>query len=97
MASNRVRLSPPPHYNPDVSSWEWRNWFNEARERVGEGPLKVQGYAVAGLPPAADWGSTASGNNFSSIVFVHDETGGPVLAYSDGTDWLRVTDGAVVS
>jgi hypothetical protein len=31
------------------------------------------------------------------IIHVVDEVGGPVIAFSDGTDWLRVTDRAVVS
>ena len=30
-------------------------------------------------------------------VFVSDETGGAVVAYSDGTNWRRVTDRAIVS
>jgi len=39
-------------------------------------------YAVAGLPAAAD--------NFKKIVYVSDgAAGSPVLAFSDGTDWLR--------
>lgn len=31
------------------------------------------------------------------LVFVPDESGGPTLAYSDGSDWRRVYDNAVVS
>lgn len=31
------------------------------------------------------------------IIYVIDETGGPILAFSDGTDWLRVTDRVIVS
>lgn len=32
-----------------------------------------------------------------SIVYVSDETGGPVVAFYDGTNWRRVTDRVVVS
>lgn len=32
-----------------------------------------------------------------SIVYVSNETGGPVIAFYDGTNWRRVTDRAVVS
>lgn len=55
------------------------------------GPLKLRPATVAGLAayPAADW--------TGAVIFVSDETGGPVIAFSDGTDWRRVTDGAVVS
>ena len=31
------------------------------------------------------------------MAFVPDEAGGPVPAYYDGTNWRRVTDGAIVS
>lgn len=44
---------------------------------------------VATLPPAA--------TNQTSLVYVLDEAGGPAPAYSDGTDWRRFSDGAVVS
>ncbi|KRE12005.1 hypothetical protein ASE63_20000 [Bosea sp. Root381] len=54
-----------------------------------DGPVRVKGYTVAGLPAA----SVGAGQ----IVFVSDETGGAVLAYSDGAQWRRVTDRAVVS
>ena len=50
--------------------------------------LSVARYAVAGLPSAA---------NSGQIIYVTDETGGAVLAFSDGTNWRRVTDRAIVS
>lgn len=31
------------------------------------------------------------------LIFVSDETGGAVPAFSDGTNWRRVTDRAIVS
>jgi hypothetical protein len=31
------------------------------------------------------------------IIYVSNEAGGAVIAFSDGTDWRRVTDRAVVS
>lgn len=48
----------------------------------------VGSFTVAGLPSA----STAAG-----IIYVSDETGGATLAFSDGTNWRRVQDRAVVS
>ncbi len=48
----------------------------------------VESYAVAGLPGASPAGQ---------VVFVSDESGGAVLAFSDGTNWRRVTDRAIVS
>jgi len=31
------------------------------------------------------------------VISVSDETGGHILAFSDGTNWRRVTDNAIVS
>lgn len=45
-------------------------------------------YTVATVPPA----TTAA-----RIIYVSDEAGGAVLAFSDGTNWRRVTDRAVIS
>jgi len=53
------------------------------------GPVRVAGYTVAALPPA--------GAGAGQIIHVTDASGGAVLAFSDGTNWRRVTDRAVVS
>ena len=55
-----------------------------------DGPVRVKSYTVAGLPGAAASGAGA-------IVFVQNESGGAVLAFSDGAVWRRVTDRAAVS
>ena len=54
-----------------------------------EGPVAVKSYTVAGAPSAA----TLAGQ----IIYVSDETGGAVLAFSDGTSWRRVTDRSVIA
>jgi hypothetical protein len=54
------------------------------------GPVRVGSSAKAALPGAAVVGAGA-------VLLVPDEAGGAVLAFSDGTDWRRVTDRAVVS
>lgn len=46
-------------------------------------------YTVATLPTASDWARR--------MIYVSDETGGAVPAFSDGTNWRRVTDRAIVS
>lgn len=51
---------------------------------------KVGSYTVAGVPSAVTAGAGA-------IIFVSNEAGGAVLAFSDATDWRRVTDRAVIS
>lgn len=52
-------------------------------------PPRVTRYTVATLPSAATYQD--------GLITVSDETGGYVLAFSDGTNWRRVTDRAVVA
>ncbi len=54
------------------------------------GELRIGSFTVAGLPSASTLGAGA-------VVFVSNESGGAVLAFSDGTNWRRVTDRAIVS
>lgn len=49
---------------------------------------RLESYTVAALPSAEEAGR---------LIYVTDEAGGAVPAFSDGTDWRRVTDRAVVS
>ena len=52
-------------------------------------PLLLKSFAVADLPDAALWEG--------AIIYVPDETGGSIIAFSGGTDWRRSTDRAIVS
>lgn len=45
-------------------------------------------FSVSGLPSAAQPGQ---------MIYVSDETGGSVMAFSDGANWRRITDRQVVS
>ncbi|MFK7940753.1 MAG: DUF2793 domain-containing protein [Roseovarius sp.] len=54
------------------------------------GPVRLPSYTVAALPAPGLAGA-------GSQAFVSDETGGAVPAFSDGTNWRRYTDRAVVS
>lgn len=49
----------------------------------------LPGFTVATLPSAA--------TNPNAMIFVSNEAGGAVPAFSDGTNWRRVTDRAIVS
>ena len=54
------------------------------------GAIKVPTYTVATAPSAADIAGT--------LVYVSDgAAGSPILAFSDGTDWLRSDTGAAIS
>lgn len=52
-------------------------------------PLKQASYVVAALPDATLW--------VGSMIYVSDESGGATMAFSDGTNWRRVQDRAIVS
>ena len=52
-------------------------------------PVAIPEFAVASLPNAA--------NHDNRAIIVPDETGGRTIATSDGTNWRRVSDGAIVS
>lgn len=51
--------------------------------------VELPSYTVSGLPSASSWARR--------MVYVSDETGGAVPAFSDGTNWRRVTDRNIVS
>jgi hypothetical protein len=51
-------------------------------------PIGLNSYTVATVPVA-----TTAGRQ----IYVSDESGGAVLAFSDGTNWRRVTDRAIIS
>ena len=51
--------------------------------------VSLPSYTVSTVPPAAD--------HSESLIYVSDESGGAVPAFSDGTDWRRCTDRAVIS
>lgn len=54
------------------------------------GVPRLPSFTVAGLPSASAAGAGA-------LAFVSNETGGAVLAFSDGTNWRRVTDRAIAA
>ena len=68
----------------------WMRWVLDVSSVLGgRQPLALVPYTVMTLPDAARWKR--------HMVVVTDETGGEVLAISDGTVWRRQTDRAVVS
>jgi len=86
--------------SPDGSSWTEAWVVDPATGNIGlgtaspatrldvDGPVRVKSYTVTGLPPATPAGQ---------VAYVSDEAGGGTLAFSDGTNWRRVADRAVVS
>jgi len=58
-------------------------------EEINASELTLPSYTVSTVPTAS--ASTAQ------IIFVSDETGGATLAYSDGSNWRRLQDLAIIS
>lgn len=57
--------------------------------RAMNAPLTLASYTVSTLPTASLWPD--------AIIYVSNESGGAQPAFSDGTNWRRFTDRAVVS
>lgn len=55
-----------------------------------DGAAKVKSYLKTALPSASATGAGA-------MIYVSNDIGGAVIAFSDGVNWRRVTDRAVVS
>ena len=75
----------------------WTEWANALVAKLGpivsrlsgEEPTVLLAFSKTKLPSPARYKQT--------IIYVTDEAGGPVPAFSDGVAWRRVTDRAVVS
>lgn len=61
------------------------DWVRNLRR----GPQPLTSYVVANLPDATKANAT--------LIYVSNETGGAVPAFSDGQAWRRVTDRNIVS
>lgn len=61
-----------------------------ANGAIVTGSVRPTSYTVAGVPSASTHGAGA-------MIYVSNESGGAVIAFSDGTNWRRVTDRAVIS
>lgn len=82
------------YYSPAVASGTTLQTYSEAFKVRGTDGVsifsksaKLASYTVGTLP-AQETGA---------IIYVSDESGGAVVAFSDGTNWRRVTDRAIVS
>jgi len=67
----------------------WAAWFQDLQRLIGGAPFPLKSYLVAAVPSAALY----EGN----IIYVSNESGGAVIAFSDGVNWRRCTDRAIIS
>ena len=77
---------------------DWREWGRAISARLGPivsraelppEPVALVAFSKTALP--------AAGKHKQILIYVTDEAGGAVPAFSDGTNWRRVTDRAIVS
>lgn len=96
----KVNVTPFISRDPESIASTIRNELTDHAQRInttivndGEehmlAPLVLASYAKAALPDAATW--------INGLIIVSDETGGLTVAFSDGSNWRRVQDRAVVS
>lgn len=60
------------------------------RENFSVGVLQLEPFTVASAPPAAQ-------HTNGMILVTNGAAGSPILAFSDGTDWLRSDTGAAIA
>lgn len=108
-----VSISPPlPLVYPDPKDWvalaKWMRMFiqalfdilrrhanslNQMFPKDGEdpmtGPLSLVSIELAALPSAVGLAG--------ALIYVPDSSNGPIIAYSDGADWLELAVEGVVS
>jgi hypothetical protein len=84
-----VGLTGDDNFHFKVSA-DGSTWRDALVIPAATGTPRVPAITVSALPSAA---AAAMG----ALVFVSDEAGGAVLAFSDGSNWRRVTDRAIVT
>lgn len=96
----KVNVTPFLARDPDSLVTTVRSELTDHAQRINEAivadgeepmraPLVLASYVKTALPDAATW--------INGLIIVSNETGGLTVAFSDGTNWRRVQDRAVVS
>jgi hypothetical protein len=68
----------------------WSLFFSSIVDRLsGKFPVQLKSCLVASVPDASF--------NEGAIVYISNEAGGKTLAFSDGVNWRRVQDRAIIS
>lgn len=63
--------------------------WNDLKYFIPTIPVSLPTYVVAGVPDATLYAG--------SLIYVSNEVGGSVIAFSDGSNWLRCTDRIIIS
>ena len=74
-------------------SFSYQLYFDDLNQKLNDilfgDSVILPVYTVLTVPTASD--------NTNGAIIVSDETGGRTIATSNGSNWLRVSDGAIVS
>lgn len=77
----------------EVLNRNWLNWILRTTSLwiryIDERLNKPETYTIATLPNAV--------GQASKMIYISDESGGSVIAFSDGANWRRLTDRNIVS
>lgn len=69
--------------------------FRDAFDKCNDNFNELYGWQAA--MPSYTVGTLPSAATAGLLIYVTDEAGGAMPAFSDGTNWRRITDRAVVS
>lgn len=95
------KISSRPHYSIPFGTVEngvvtvadeWQSYVDDLDFSINlflGDSIALEQYTVATVPPVAD--------NLLGIIGITDEVGGATPAWSDGTNWLRFKDGAIIT
>ncbi len=88
-----IKLLNQPHkLSGSAELRDFTVWLTRTVDLINEQfetALTLPSYTVATLPDATIY--------TGRMIYVSDESGGSVPAFSDGTNWRRVTDRVIVS
>lgn len=86
-------LREPPNQNAlnegGAATQVWNDWFTRIYFLLRNTlPWQLPSFSVSDLPNASSY--------VGHMLYVPDATGGAVLAFSDGVNWLRSTDRTII-
>lgn len=90
MPLNNPPIQEPIANNAGMAPRVWVLFFTQIKRLLDNSmPWQLPSYAVSTVPSAADFEGC--------IIYVSNESGGKTIAFSDGTNWRRAQDRAIIS
>ncbi len=96
------KIASRPHHSSGIvsveggqiqPSGEYQDFFDDVVQKTNDAVLgeafNLPSYLKAAMPTASSY--------TGGLIYVSDEIGGATVAFSDGVDWRRVQDRAIVS